>query len=257
MNCVLIGSGNVATHLGKALTVLGINITQVYSKTLANAKLLAEVLSARAINDLDQLDKTADIYLLALSDQAIPQLIPQIPKNLPGIVLHCSGATDMDILSGFDRYGVIYPVQSFSKELAVDLSRTPFGVEANNSQVYTLLTAIISKISTKVFPCSSSQRLAIHTAAVFANNFSNAMFQIAEELLNQHQLPFDLIRPIIKETADKVQLHSPKQVQTGPAIRNDKITMDSHLEFISSHPDWQSIYQKISDLIAKTNGNNS
>ncbi|MGH2622785.1 MAG: DUF2520 domain-containing protein, partial [Sphingobacterium sp.] len=172
-------------------------------------------------------------------------------------ILHCSGATSMETLADFDQYGVIYPVQSFSKDVAVDLSLTPFGIEANNNQVYTVLTSIISKITTKVFPCASSQRMAIHTAAVFANNFSNAMFQVAEELLTEHQLAFDLIRPIIKESADKVQSCSPKQVQTGPAIRNDKITMDSHLKFISSHPDWQTIYQKISELIAKTSGNNS
>src|SRR5690606_30235405 len=245
MNIVLIGSGNVATHLGNAFAALGYNITQIFSRTLANANRLAEVLSTQATNNLDQLDKTADLYLLAVSDQALAQLVQSLPKDLPGIILHCSGGTSMEILADFDQYGVIYPVQSFSKDVAVDLSATPFGIEANNKQVYTILTSIISKITTTVFPCASSQRLAIHTAAVFANNFSNAMFQVAEELLTEHQLPFDLLRPIIKESADKVQSRSPKLVQTGPAIRNDKITMDSHLKFISSHPDWQTIYQKI------------
>jgi len=257
MNIVLIGSGNIATHLGGTLAGLGNNITQIYSRTLAHAKRLAEVLSATAVDDLKQIDKTADLYLIAVSDSAIPAVIHQLPGNLPGLILHCSGATPMDILAKFDHYGVLYPVQSFTKEMDVDLRDTPLGIEANHNQAYTQLASITAKISSKTFPCSSSQRLAIHLAAVFANNFSNALFQVAYELLAQHQLSFDLIRPLIKETAEKVQLRSPEQTQTGPAVRNDKNTMDSHLKFITSHPDWQLIYQKISDLIAKTSGNNS
>ncbi|QBR12381.1 Rossmann-like and DUF2520 domain-containing protein [Sphingobacterium sp. CZ-2] len=253
MKIVLIGSGNIATHLGKAIFATGHHeIMQVYSRTLANAAALANVLSAQAISDLSEISKDANLYLLAVSDSAIPEIVEQLSPAWNGVFVHCSGATDMQVLHTLERYGVIYPVQSFSKEVDLDLSAVPFGIEGSTAEIQQQLMDFVTEISAKVFPCSSEQRLAIHVSAVFANNFSNALFQVAYELLASHQLPFDLIRPIISETAAKVQNHLPEQVQTGPAIRNDKTTMQKHLQFISSNPDWQLIYQKISDLITKT-----
>ncbi|WP_254526352.1 MULTISPECIES: Rossmann-like and DUF2520 domain-containing protein [unclassified Sphingobacterium] len=257
MNIVLIGSGNIATHLGKAFTDAGHHVAQVYSRTLANANALANVLSAQAIDNLAQLDPNADLYLLAVSDSAIAELAQNLPNDLEGTIAHCSGATDVEVLKDFKNHGVIYPVQSFSKHKELDLNHTPFGIEGNNEKSEQVLLQLAREISDNTFACNSQQRLALHVSAVFANNFSNALFQLSFDLLKEHNLPFDLIRPIIQATAEKVQNHEPRQVQTGPAARNDKTTMVTHFNFLSPHPDWQLIYQKISDLIIKTRENNS
>ncbi len=255
MKIVLIGSGNIATHLGKAFSDAGHQIVQVYSKTLANADALANVLDSEAIDNLNQIDLDSDLYLVAVTDSAISHVADAIPKNLKGIVAHCSGATDISVLKDFNQHGVIYPVQSFSKDKKLDLSHTPFGIETNTELNYDILLGLAGQVSDYVFKCNTKQRLALHISAVFANNFSNALFQISYDLLEEHELSFDLIRPIILETAEKVQNHIPKDVQTGPALRNDNSTMLTHFNFISSHPDWQLIYQKISDLIIKTREN--
>ena|SRR5690606_14582014 len=251
MNIVLIGSGNIASTWGKALAALGHHITQIYSHTLANACALANSLSSLATDKLEELDLTADLYIVAVSDSAIPSVVEQMPQHLAGLVIHCSGATDLQVLSGFKRFGVAYPVQSFSKTVAINFNKIPFGIEANTAEDEALLQRLFSELSSNVFPCSSEQRLAIHLAAVMVNNFSNALYQMAYELLEQKNLSFDLMRPIILETAEKVQNHVPKDVQTGPAIRNDDVTINKHLQFISDNPEWQSIYQQITSLIKK------
>ncbi len=251
MNIVLIGSGNIASTWGKALAALGHRITQIYSHTLANAQALANSLSSQAISDLKELDLTAELYIVAVSDAAIPSVVEQIPGNLTGLIIHCSGASDLQVLSKFNRFGVAYPIQSFSKTVAIDFAKIPFGIEANTAEDETLLQRLFSELSTHVFACSSEQRLAIHLGAVLVNNFSNALYQMAYELLAQKNLSFDLLRPIILETAEKVQNRIPKDVQTGPAIRNDDGTINKHLQFISDNPEWQSIYQQITSLIKK------
>ena len=258
MNIVLIGSGNMATQLGKAWTASGDHqIVQVYNRTQANAEALACALNTHYTSNIGDILTDADIYLIAVSDSSIRTIADLLPEGLKGIILHCSGATSIDELSRFKNYGVIYPVQSISKTVDISFKQVPIGIEFNNETIKNNLFNLIDSISDKAFSCSSDQRLAIHISAVFANNFSNALFQISKDILDQHHLDFDLIRPIILETAKKVQNHFPEAVQTGPAIRNDKITMKKHLDFISSNQDWQSIYQKISALIAKRTNNNS
>ncbi len=257
MKIVLIGSGNIATHLGKAFMHTGHQIVQVYSRTLANAQALAKLLNSTGTDSLEAVVDHADLYLLAVSDAVIPEVAAQLPQELEGLVVHASGATHLDVLARFRHAGVIYPIQTFSKSVDLELIETPFAVEAREPADTSTLITFMSAISNRVFEGSSEQRMAMHLAAVFANNFSNALFQVAYDLLTQHDLPFDLIHPIILQTAEKVQNNEPRAVQTGPASRNDQNTINKHLQFISSNPDWQSIYQKISDLIVKRKENNS
>lgn len=251
MNIVILGSGNVATHFAHHLHNQGHKIVQIFSQQKANAQALAFAVHAEAISEISAINKGADLYLIAIPDQAIASLITAIPSDLTGIVVHCSGATDIQVLSKFQHYGVIYPPQSISKNDQSDFSLIPFCIEGNNGTTFTILMNLIAPIAPKSMACSSSQRLAIHVASVFANNFTNALFQISYDLLQQHDLPFDLIRPIILETAQKVQHKTPNQVQTGPAIRNDEITIKKHLNFISEHDDWKQIYQLLSQEIVK------
>ncbi|TJZ60740.1 DUF2520 domain-containing protein [Sphingobacterium olei] len=252
MDIVILGTGNIATHYAKAFQTQGHRITQVYSKTSANASALAEVVSAESVHDLSQISDSAELYIIAVSDQAIKTVIDQLPHQLKGIVVHTSGATPLTVLNRFEKSGVIYPPQSLSKNVETDLSVIPFAIEGNTSEVEQTLLAIAQQISYKSFLCNSHQRITLHIAAVFVNNFSNALYQVAFDLLRQHHLDVELLRPIILETANKVQHHEPKKVQTGPAIRNDVQTIHSHLKLLNQDESLTQIYQNLTDLIIKT-----
>ncbi len=252
MNIVLIGSGNVAHHLGVGWQAGGHRIVQVYSRNADHAKRLADVLHCDATDSLAAISPNADLYLLAVTDQTLPELVQQLPISWKGIIVHCSGATALGILDRWKNYGVIYPPQSLSKDVPTDLSCIPFAIEGNTQAVTNYLIQQMSAIAPLSFEANTTQRLALHLGAVFANNFSNAMYQIAFDILAAQQLSPDLIRPIILETARKVQQHVPADVQTGPARRNDVLTMKKHLDYLKQEPDWQTIYQIISQFIKKS-----
>lgn len=251
MNIVLLGSGNIASHIGKAFHTQGHHILQVYSRNLANAHALASVLNADAVDTMKGINPHADLYFIAVADHAIAELTAQLPHTSTAVVVHCSGATDIVVLKRFPFHGVIYPVQSLNKDVKTLLQHVPFGIEGNNVEASTRLLELMNSISPQSFVCSSEQRLALHTAAVFANNFSNVLFQIAYDMLHEHQLPFDLLKPLILETAQKVQQQIPKEVQTGPAKRGDVETIQKHLEFISKNPHWLKIYQQLTEEITR------
>lgn len=259
MRVVLIGSGNLATQLGHAFLQSGDHqVVQVWSRSTVHANVLADQLSAKATSDWNEVDTDADLYLILLADIAIQEAAHHLHRlGIQQLVLHCSGATDLQTISNFANYGVLYPVQSFSKDIPVDFRHIPLGIEANSSETLDRLRKIAHKLSDHVFDCNSEQRLALHVSAVFVNNFSNALFQISYDLLTRHHLPFELLTPILQETANKARQHVPIHVQTGPAVRDDQPTLEKHLKFLRSDPDWQLIYQKISDLISKRKANNS
>jgi len=255
MNIVIIGSGNIATHLAKALYEANNKISQIYSRTLANAQALANIVYSEAINDLKQIDTEADLYIIAVSDTAIGTVANELPKSLQGIIVHTSGATNLDVLAYFTNYGVIYPPQSINKDIKTDLSVIPFGIEGNTLHSFEKLFLLIQSIAPKTFACSSQQRLALHLSSVIANNFSNALFLMAKEIMDKENLDFELLRPIILETALKVQNHSPLQTQTGPALRGDYKIIDKHLQFLSQSPEESKIYQILTDFIIKRYNN--
>ncbi|MGN0002409.1 MAG: Rossmann-like and DUF2520 domain-containing protein [Sphingobacterium composti] len=251
MKIVVLGSGNIATHLAKALYASQHNISQIYSRTLANAQALANVVNSQATTELRAINIDADLYIIAVSDSAISSIATELPKPNHGIVIHTSGATQMEVLSKFDKYGVIYPPQSINKEIETNLSLIPFGIEGNNAEVFNVLFTVVQNIAPKSFACTSKQRLTLHLSAVIANNFSNALYQVAEELLAKENLDFELLKPIILETALKVQDHSPTITQTGPARRGDYNTINKHLEFLIQSPEQHKIYQILTDFIIK------
>ena len=255
MDIVLLGSGNVATHLGDALVNAGHRIKQVYSRTEAHAKTLAAALDAAAISDLTAVDLHADIYIIAVKDDALAPVAAQLPATLRGIVVHTAGSVDMEVLaSNAARYGVVYPVQTFSRAKAIDFSTVPIAVEASDEEAKKQVLQFVSSLSGSVFLCDSRQRLSLHVAAVFACNFTNLLYTIAEDILHEHDLDFDLIRPLILETAQKVMAHQPKDVQTGPAVRNDVGTMQKHIGLLGNHPELVELYRNISNRIRNANG---
>jgi predicted short-subunit dehydrogenase-like oxidoreductase (DUF2520 family) len=247
---VLVGAGNVATHLGLALLNNGVDIVQVYSRSMQSAKPLSQKLHAEAIDDISQV-KEVDAYLFAVKDDAIPLLTEAFPHT-DKVMVHTAGSVDMTIFAKkTSQYGVFYPLQTFSKQRAVDMAQVPLCLEAANKQLATELESLAGKISKSVQFLDKDQRASVHLAAVFACNFANYMYSVADDFLKDRQLDFDLLRPLIAETARKVQHHKPAEVQTGPAIRDDMQILQKHLQELSDAPEWQKLYRFVSDSIQK------
>lgn len=252
MRVVIIGSGNVATHIAKALNEVNIKVSQVWSYHYENALLLAGQIDAIAIADLSQIDVTADLCLIAVKDDEIAN-VARVLKNFSGVIAHTSGSVSLDVFENLTKnYGVFYPLQTFSKDKNVDFSNIPLCVEANNPQTLDILKQLAHQLSTKVVEVNSEKRKILHLAAVFACNFTNHLYALADEVLKANQLDFDIIRPLITETANKVQNALPANVQTGPAIRNDNNTLIKHEELLIKQPEMLQIYRLLSNSIKKT-----
>ncbi len=247
-NIVLIGAGNLATQFGYALAKKGFNIRQVYSYTIENAETLAEKLNAYYTDNLAEIQLDADLYIVAVKDAVLAETIENLPK-VKGIVTHTAGSHHLDMLLKFDNYGIIYPFQTFSKDKEVDFSTIPILVEANNEQTEKDLHKFGYQVSKTVMTCDSDQRKQIHLAAVFACNFTNHMYAIADEILKQHNISFDVIKPLIFETASKIDVLNPLEAQTGPAIRGDQNIIDNHLKLLSEKSELASIYKTLSKRI--------
>ena len=248
---VLIGAGNVATHLGLAFQAKGHQVVQVYSRTMESASALALQLAADALTSLDEVCRDADIYLVALKDDALPGLIPSIVKGRESaLFVHTAGSVGMDVWNGYaTRYGVLYPMQTFSKAHAVDFNSVSFFIEASGTEELALLKDLASLLSPKVYEATSAQRSYLHIAAVFACNFANHMYALSELLLEKHGLPFDAMLPLIDETARKVHGLSPRKAQTGPAVRGDTNVLEKHLAMLADDGDLQDLYERISKSI--------
>ena len=251
MRITLIGSGNVATHLAAAFKNAGHNIVQIYSRTLQNAALLAYHVKAEAIDDLQAINPQTDLFVIAVKDDVIGPIAQQLAKYGYPIV-HTSGATDLYALLAFaDNVGVFYPLQTFSKTKEVDFRNVPLCLESTDTALAKTLQELAQTVSNKVYFIDSDKRKALHLAAVFACNFPNYLYNIAQEILAKQDIDFELLRPLILETAEKVQQNLPADVQTGPAIRNDEITMQNHLQLLIDEPQLQQLYNLLSQGIIK------
>lgn len=249
MKIVLLGSGNVATHLAQALVAKGEEIVQVYSRKLNNATSLANIVGGEPINGLTQINGNADLYIIAVKDDAIESIAEQL-SAVNGLVVHSSGTTDINVLASKVKHaGVFYPLQTFSKAKEVSFDEIPLCIEATGEEQLTVLKQLAARISNKVYQIDGDKRKALHLAAVFACNFPNHLYALAKQFLQQHELDFEMIRPLIKETADKVMTNLPEDVQTGPAIRADETTLNKHLSLLNDMPGLQNIYQTLSDSI--------
>lgn len=249
MNIVLLGSGNVATHLGKAFKIAGQTISQVWSRNSAHAAELADILAAEPITDLFDLNQDADLYIVSVKDEGIATLASEL-KLKDKLVVHTSGTTGISVLKDVSsRFGVLYPLQTFSKVKSIDFRQIPIAVEGNSPEVCTLIHAVADRLSENVIELNSEQRRTLHISAVFACNFTNHLFALAKELLDEQKLDFDLLKPLIAETVDKIQLNDPVAVQTGPAIRSDISTMKAHLDLLENKPELKLIYEKLSQSI--------
>ncbi len=251
MRITIIGSGNIATHLGAAFKNAGHRIIQVYSRSAHNSALLAYHIGAEAINNIDSINPAVDIFIIAVSDDAIPGIASELAKY-GKLMAHTSGVTNLQTLLNYtDKAGVFYPLQTFSKTREIDFLTVPLCIEAADENIHSTLKELAQSISNNVYDIDSAQRKVLHLAAVFACNFPNYLYGVAQDLLTQNNIQFDLLRPLILETAQKVQEHFPADVQTGPAIREDFKTMDTHLEMLTGEPGLEQVYKILSQGIIK------
>ena len=252
MRITFIGSGRVATHLATALAQHH-QIIQVFSRNLSHAQTLATQLNAQAIDQFIQLNAATDLVVIAVSDQAIADLIQEITPYLPKqLIVHTSGSTELAILTqAHARAGVFYPLQTFSFEREIKWQDTPIFVEASNAQDLELLTQLANSLSEKVYQYSSKQRQTLHLAAVFACNFSNYCYDMAKQIVDAEHVDFSLLFPLMLETANKATLNDPKHMQTGPAVRGDQNILAMHKQLLaaSGQEELQKLYALMSEGI--------
>lgn len=248
---VIIGSGNVATSLAHGLAAHG-EVAQIYSRQLAHAQELATAIGCPDYtDDLNNLVPDADAYIIAVRDDVIADVIAAVPDN-GALWIHTSGSKTIDLFAGRrSRYGVLWPMQSFTREMVVSLDDVHFFVEANNEAAMNDLMELGRMLSHHVIEADSDRRLQLHVASVFSCNFANHMWTLAKEVLDEGGLPFDALKPLIRTTVDKLDKLSPAQSQTGPAIRHDKQVIDSHLAMLDG--DKHDIYDQLSQSIMNRN----
>ncbi|GAB3041844.1 F420-dependent NADP oxidoreductase [Acinetobacter apis] len=255
MKISFIGAGRVATHLAHALYAQGFEIVQVYSRNLFHAQVLARTVHATSIDTLADIVAT-DLMVIAVSDQAIESVITQLATLVDDhtLIVHTSGSTAMQILTKHHlRAGVFYPLQTFSLEREVNWSNTPFLLEAQYDADLLRLNEMARTLSQQIYHYNSEQRLSLHLAAVFANNFSNYCFDIAKQTVERNAVDFNLLTALMKETAEKACQFDPKVVQTGPAMRQDQNTLDAHQSLLQQQQaeDHLAVYRLLSEHIKK------
>jgi predicted short-subunit dehydrogenase-like oxidoreductase (DUF2520 family) len=245
-NISIIGAGNVGWHLGRALAAAGQPVVQVFSRQGSKARELAAQIGAQPLDDLALISASADLYILAVSDDAIGPTVEALSRYLPAekAVVHTSGSTPTEVLEPFFlRCGVFYPLQTFSREREIDFSSTPICVYSSNPSLEAQLQGLGGAISSSVHRIDDEQRAVLHLAAVFVNNFTNHLFQLGQQIVQGEGIPFDLLRPLILETARKVQDADPAAMQTGPARRGDQETIRRHLDYLQKFPKLANVYE--------------
>lgn len=251
MKVVIIGSGNVATVLGKMIHHAGHAIVQVYGRNAGSVANVAGILSAEAVVDATAIDATADIYLIAVSDNAIQAVAKQLSLNNK-IVVHTSGAASKRILEGCTaNYGVLYPLQSIRKE-KLHTPAVPFLVDGANDYTLELLKTFAAGFSPYVSVADDEQRLRLHIAAVFVSNFTNHLYAVTHDYCDKEAVPFNMLVPLIQETALRLSDFPARAVQTGPAIRNDNDTINRHLHELENYPEMKILYKLFTESIKGT-----
>ncbi|MCH5328630.1 MAG: DUF2520 domain-containing protein [Coprobacter sp.] len=247
---VIIGAGNLATHLAAALQQAGYDIRQVFSRTEESASRLGEWLHTAYTTDIGAIQDDADFYIFAVKDAVLRETITRIPSN-SGIWIHTAGSMPMEVFSGHvAHYGVIYPLQTFSRSRQTDMKKIPFFIEASDTETQHTLYAIARQLGRNVKTATSEQRKYLHLAAVFACNFTNHLYAVADHILQQHGFDFSDIQPLIDETAAKVHELAPVDAQTGPAVRYDENILQAQAGLLDDDTE-RELYLLISKNIHK------
>ncbi len=251
ISVVILGGGNVATHLFKAFkNAESVSVKQWYNRHLNAISTYKN--DVKITDDLSHLHP-ADVYIMAVSDDAVRTLSKQLPCENQ-LVVHTSGSVNIHDIDKKHRRGVFYPLQSFTKTATLRFTDVPICIEAINSPDYQLLKQLALAIGSPTKKVNSNQRAVLHLAAVYVNNFTNQLYRIAHEITESEGAEFDLLKPLILETARKVQDISPYRAQTGPALRNDKKTIKKHIKLLANNQNHKDIYQLLTQSIQQTHG---
>jgi predicted short-subunit dehydrogenase-like oxidoreductase (DUF2520 family) len=249
MRIGFIGSGNLATQLAPALKKKGHQIVFIYSRSLANAKKLATKCRAQAYNKLSDIPSDLDVYIVALQDDQIGTIVSQLSFE-PNCILHTSGSVSIDIFpKNISNAGVLYPLQTFTKNQSPVWKKIPIFIEGRNPRSAKIASTLANQLSESVKKVSSEKRRTIHLSAVFANNFVNHLYSLSSEILQKEKISFDILKPIILETTERIMNNDPSAIQTGPARRNDFKTMKKHLEILAKDSLKKKVYKVLSDSI--------
>lgn len=249
MRVVIIGAGNVASVLGRRIKNAGHEIVQVVSRSHDNAKQLAEELGCNGTNNFEALDKTGDLFLVAMSDAALNELKEKVNVG-DKIVVHTAGSVSKDVLKEVStNYGTLYPLQSLRKENNNELVVIPLLIDAINDYTILAINEFATSISPVVSYTQDEQRLKLHIGAVLTSNFANHLYCLAQDFCQKEKVDFKLLQPLIEETASRLKSHSPCDMQTGPAARKDVLTLDKHLRLLSTHPKLKTMYLRMTDSI--------
>lgn len=243
------GAGNVAWHLAQAFSEAGFSISGVWSRDKQNSEKLASLCNSKSFEKLKDLQDTTDLILITVPDKAIAEVAENF-AGFNGIVAHTAGSVNIAILEARCRKaGVMYPLQTFTKDVFTEMADVPFFIESALPEVREKLQHTALKLSQKVHFADSAKRLTLHVAAVFAGNYSNLMYTISRDLLERNLLPADALNPLIKETARKAILTDPYHAQTGPARRSDTETLKKHFNALIEFPEYADLYQQLSEII--------
>jgi len=246
----ILGSGNVATVFGQRIKKAGHSVLQVYSRSAENAGQLADLLDAVPTSSMADINNAADIYIIALSDDAIANAAAEL-GNKKGLVLHTAGSVSMKVLQNTSaEYGILYPLQSLRKE-KTDYHNIPLLIDGNTPKTLDYLSDFAKTISPLVQLADDAYRLKLHVAAVFVSNFTNHLYNLAAGYCEVENLNFELLKPLIMETAERLEDYHPNAVQTGPAKRKDITTMEKHVQMLAKYPEMQEIYGMMSGSIGK------
>lgn len=252
MTITFVGAGNLASHLAPALARSGHEVICVYSRTMMSALELAERVGQRsfATDDLQQI-LPAEAYIISIKDDAIPEVVAAWPEGCrKGVIMHTSGTTGMNILNGAGEHvGVLYPMQTFSKNKSLDFNKIPCFVESNDKYAYSVVKKLADSVSANVSELNSTSRRMLHVGAVFACNFSNHLYALAFEVLERNGIDPKCLIPLIDETAEKLHRLHPHEGQTGPARRGDQLTISQHQESLEEQKELLNIYNIMTESI--------
>ncbi len=248
MKIVLIGSGNLATIIGRLAILKNHEIVLVSSRTLENAKLLADEFNCSYSNYYNVNSVQADIYILAVSDSAIEKALSET-GNINGLLVHTAGSISINVLADkASEYGVLYPLQTLRKNMEV-IPEIPLLIDGNNDIAFNKIKGFANSLSSWVKKTGDNERLSLHAAAVIVSNFTNHLYLLGEDFCKNENLDFNLLKPLIVETANRIINHSPADMQTGPAKRHDIQTLEKHLRLLSKYPKLRTTYMRLTDSI--------
>ena len=248
MNIVIIGSGNVANVIARLIVQKGHSIIQIAGRNKKAVESLANDVNAKTEIDFKNIDTDADLYIIAVSDSAVAEVANKLQLTNK-IIVHTAGAVSKDVLRNVSKnYGVLYPIQSLKKEIDY-IPEIPLIIDGNSYETKMTLLDFARGFSKTVLEANDETRLKLHAGAVITSNFTNYMFVLTKSFCDSEKIDFNLLLPLIKETVQRLHKYNPIEMQTGPALRGDIVTIEKHLQILKEYPALKNIYKIMSENI--------